>query len=88
MNQLIFITQEALYLVLVVSGPPVVISLVVGLLIAVFQATTQIQEQTLTFAPKMVIVFGILALLGSWMGSILLAFTFQVFDRFPELIAR
>jgi flagellar biosynthetic protein FliR len=56
-NQLIFITQEALYLVLVCSGPPVVISLVVGLLIAVFQATTQIQEQTLTFAPKMVIVF-------------------------------
>ncbi|HZN94688.1 MAG TPA: flagellar biosynthesis protein FliQ [Myxococcales bacterium] len=88
MNQLIFITQEALYLVLVCSGPPVVISLVVGLIIAVFQATTQIQEQTLTFAPKMVIVFGVLALLGSWMGSILLAFAFQVFDRFPEMIAR
>jgi flagellar biosynthetic protein FliQ len=87
-NQLIFITQEALYLVLVCSGPPVVISLVVGLIIAVFQATTQIQEQTLTFAPKMVIVFGILALLGSWMGSLLLQFSFRVFDRFPEMIAR
>jgi len=87
-NQLIFITQEALYLVLVCSGRPVVISRVGGLIIAVFQATTQIQEQTLTFAPKMVIVFGVLALLGSWMGSILLAFAFQVFDRFPEMIAR
>jgi flagellar biosynthetic protein FliQ len=87
-NQLIFITQEALYLVLVCSGPPVVISLVVGLAIAVFQATTQIQEQTLTFAPKMVIVFGILALLGSWIGHTLLAFATQVFDRFPEMIAR
>lgn len=88
MNQLIYITQEALYLVLVCSGPPVLISLVVGLIIAVFQATTQIQEQTLTFAPKMVIVFGILALLGSWMGAMLLGFTFRVFDRFPELLAR
>jgi len=87
-NQLIFITQEALYLVLVCSGPPVVISLVVGLMIAVFQATTQIQEQTLTFAPKMVIVFGILAMLGPWMGSMLLQFATQIFDRFPEMIAR
>jgi len=87
-NQIIFITQEALYLVLVCSGPPVVISLVVGLAIAVFQATTQIQEQTLTFAPKMVIVFGILALLGSWIGHTLLTFATQVFDRFPEMIAR
>jgi flagellar biosynthetic protein FliQ len=87
-NQIIFITQEALYLVLVCSGPPVVISLVVGLMIAVFQATTQIQEQTLTFAPKMVIVFGVLALMGSWMGSMLLQFAAQVFDRFPEMIAR
>jgi flagellar biosynthesis protein FliQ len=87
-NQLIFITQEALYLVLVCSGPPVVISLVVGLAIAVFQATTQIQEQTLTFAPKMVIVFGILALLGPWIGHTLLTFATQVFDRFPEMIAR
>ena len=88
MNQIIFITQEALYLVLVCSGPPVVISLVVGLAIAVFQATTQIQEQTLTFAPKMVIVFGILGLMGSWIGHTLLTFATQVFDRFPELIAR
>ena len=88
MNQLIFITQEALYLVLVCSGPPVMISLVIGLIIAVFQATTQIQEQTLTFAPKMIIVFGILALLGSWMGTILMRFTFQLFDQFPAMLGR
>jgi flagellar biosynthesis protein FliQ len=87
-NDLVFITQEALYLVLVISGPPVVISLVVGLIIAVFQATTQIQEQTLTFAPKMVIVFGILALLGSWMGALLLRFSHRIFDRFPEMLIR
>ena len=48
-----------------------------------FQATTQIQEQTLTFAPKVVIVFGVLALPGSWIGTQLMRFTFHVFDRFP-----
>ena len=88
MNQLIYITQEALYLVLICSGPPVVISLVVGLIIAVFQATTQIQEQTLSFAPKLVIVFGVLALMGSWIGAMLLNFATRVFERFPEMLAR
>ncbi len=86
MNQLTFITQEALFLVLVVSAPPVLMSLLVGFIISLFQATTQIQEQTLTFAPKVVIVFGVLALTGPWIGSQLLRFTFHVFDRFPALI--
>jgi flagellar biosynthetic protein FliQ len=80
------ITREALYLVLIVSGLPVLISLVVGLLIAVFQATTQLQEQTLTFAPKLVVVFGVLALAGPWIGHQLLAFTFHLFDRFPAMV--
>jgi flagellar biosynthetic protein FliQ len=88
MHQLTFITQEALLLVLVCSAPPVVMGLIVGLLISIFQATTQIQEQTLTFAPKVVIVFGVLALLGSWIGTQLLRFTFHLFDRFPALISR
>jgi flagellar biosynthetic protein FliQ len=86
MNQLTAITQEALFLVLVVSAPPVLTSLLVGFLISLFQATTQIQEQTLTFAPKVVIVFGVLALTGPWIGSQLMRFTFHVFDRFPALI--
>ncbi|MBL8949399.1 MAG: flagellar biosynthesis protein FliQ [Myxococcaceae bacterium] len=86
MNQLTFIVQQALYLVLIASAPAVLMSLVVGFLIAVFQATTQIQEQTLSFAPKVVIVFGVLALAGSWIGTQLLRFTFHVFDRFPYLI--
>lgn len=87
MQELTYIVQEALYLVLLVSGPPVLLSLIVGLLIAVFQATTQIQEQTLTFAPKVIVIFGVLALLGPWMGSSLMRFTFRLFDRFPALIS-
>ena len=88
MHQLTFITQEALYLVLIVSAPPVLMSLVVGFLISVFQATTQIQEQTLTFAPKVIVVFGVLARAGAWIGSQLLRFTFHLFDRFPEMLGR
>ncbi|ADO70839.1 flagellar biosynthesis protein FliQ [Stigmatella sp. ncwal1] len=86
MHQLSVITQQALFLVLIVSAPPVLISLVVGFIIALFQATTQIQEQTLTFAPKVVIVFIVLAMAGPWIGHQLLRFTFHVFDRFPALI--
>jgi len=88
MHQLTFITQEALYLVLIASAPPVLMSLVVGFIISLFQATTQIQEQTLTFAPKVIAVFGVLAITGSWIGSQLVRFTFHVFDRFPALISR
>lgn len=86
MHELTVITQQALFLVLVASAPPVIISLIVGFLISVFQATTQIQEQTLTFAPKVVIVFVVLALTGPWIGQQLLRFTFHVFDRFPAII--
>jgi flagellar biosynthetic protein FliQ len=88
MHQLTFITQEALYLTLLVSGPPIVLSLLVGLFISVFQATTQIQEQTLTFAPKLIAVFGVLAVAGTWIGGQLLRFTLDLFDRFPEMLGR
>lgn len=88
MHQLTYVLQQALMLVLVVSAPPVILSLIVGLVISVFQATTQIQEQTLSFAPKVVIVFGTLAIAGSWMGAQLMRFTFNIFDRFPYLIGQ
>ncbi|MBX7114593.1 MAG: flagellar biosynthesis protein FliQ [Myxococcaceae bacterium] len=88
MHQLTYITQQALMLTVIASGPPVVMSLIVGFAISVFQATTQIQEQTLSFAPKVVVVFGVLALSGTWIGTQLLRFTFHIFDRFPALIAQ
>ncbi len=86
MHQITYVTQEALFLVLVCSAPPVILSLIVGFLISVFQATTQIQEQTLSFAPKVVIVFGALALLGGWIGAQLMRFTGHIYDRFPAMI--
>ena len=86
MHELTVITQQALFLVLIASAPPVIISLIVGFLISVFQATTQIQEQTLTFAPKVIVVFVVLAMTGSWIGSQLVRFTFHVFDNFPAML--
>jgi flagellar biosynthetic protein FliQ len=86
MHELNTILTQALFLVIVVSAPPVMMALVVGVIIAVFQATTQIQEQTLSFAPKLVSVIGILALMGPWIASQLVRFTYHVFDQFPALI--
>lgn len=82
MNEMYFLTQvtrEGLLLVLVVSAPPVIASLVTGLAISVFQATTQIQEQTLTFVPKIVAVFLTLLVTGPWIGAQLIRFTQVLF---------
>jgi flagellar biosynthesis protein FliQ len=86
MNQLITITQEALFLTLLVSAPAVAVSLLIGFSVAVFQATTQINEGTMTFTPKLVAVFATLALTGSWMGAQLYRFTYHVFDKFPSML--
>ncbi len=61
MREIQFISQisnEGLLMVLIVCGPPIVLSLIAGFLISVFQAVTQIQEQSLTMVPKMIIIFG------------------------------
>ena len=57
-------TNEALLLVIVVCGPPILLSMVVGLMVSLFQAVTQLQEATLTFVPKMIVIFGVLAALA------------------------
>ncbi|MCL2178413.1 MAG: type III secretion system export apparatus subunit SctS [Proteobacteria bacterium] len=87
MHQLTSLTQQALYLVLLTAAPPVLMSLVVGVTISVLQATTQIQEQTLSFAPKLIAVFGTLGFAGAWMGAQLLRFAYKIFDQFPNLVA-
>ncbi len=59
--------QEALFLILKTSAPLLIISLVIGLVVSIFQTVTSIQEQTLTFVPKMVVMFVGLMILGHWM---------------------
>ena len=70
-NFILRITNQGLMVVIIVCGPPIVLSMVVGLMISLFQAITQIQEATLTFVPKMIIIFGTLAAMGPFLGGTL-----------------
>ena len=83
---IIRVTNEGLLMVIVVCGPPIILSMIVGLSISLFQAVTQLQEQTLTFVPKMIVIFGSLAALGPWLGGTLLGFARLCFEGFPEIL--
>lgn len=76
------VAKQALFLSLILTGPPVVIAMVVGLTISILQATTQIQEQTLTFVPKLFAIVVVLALAGPWMLAQLIAYTASIYDSF------
>jgi flagellar biosynthetic protein FliQ len=80
------ITTEGLLMIVVVCGPPILLSMIIGLMISLFQAVTQIQEATLTFVPKMIVIFAALAVLGPWLGSSMLRFTQLCFEGFPEVV--
>lgn len=76
---------KALYLVLWLSLPPILVAAVVGTLFSLFQALTQIQEQTLSFAIKLIAVMATLALTARWIGGEIFNFTLAVFELFPQL---
>ena len=80
------IISKGLYLVLLLSSPVLAVSLVVGLIISIFQATTQINEQTLTFVPKILAILAVLAALFGWMVTRLTSFTTLLFERIPDLV--
>ncbi|MBP2072895.1 MAG: flagellar biosynthesis protein FliQ [Thermoanaerobacterium sp.] len=69
------IGREALMVTMIVSAPLLIVSLLVGLIISIFQATTQIQEQTLTFVPKILAIFASIMLFGPWMLTTLINYT-------------
>jgi flagellar biosynthesis protein FliQ len=73
--------RDAMLVVLKLSGPPLGIALLVGLVMSLVQAVTQINEQTLAFVPKVLAIVGALMVLGSFMLSTLTDFTHMVFDR-------
>jgi flagellar biosynthetic protein FliQ len=82
---IIYLGKEAVYTILLLSGPLLGVSLLVGLIISIFQATTQIQEQTLTFVPKIVMVFISLVIFGPWMLNLIVTFTINLFSSIPHL---
>ncbi len=73
------VAREAVLATLYISAPVLIISLVVGLSVSVFQATTQIQEPTLTFVPKIVAVFISMLFFGGWMLNMLIQLTLSIF---------
>ena len=78
------LSYQALLLIVLLSAPPILISTLLGLFVAVFQAATQIQEQTLSFTIKLVAVTLTLMFLGGWLGSKIMSFANGIFTHFPE----
>lgn len=84
-TMIIEIGRNAFTIMMILSLPLLGVSLIVGLVVSLFQAVTQIQEVTLTFVPKILGVILVTALLGSWMFQQLLAFTTNLFNVIPNL---
>jgi len=84
-QMVVYLFREAFYTTLLVSAPMLLLSLIVGLVIAVFQAATSIQEITLTFVPKIIIVAVVAVLTLPWMMEIMITFTQDVFSQIPGL---
>ena len=85
-EMVINLVQNALYILIIVSAPVLLVSLVVGLLVSVLQAATQINEMTLTFIPKLLAMFLVLVLAGPWMLNTLVEYTTRLFQSIPSVI--
>jgi flagellar biosynthesis protein FliQ len=79
------VAQQAFVTALQIGGPLLACSLIVGMLVSIFQAVTQINEQTLSFVPKILVISGALAVLGPWMATTLVAYMVGVFNALPQL---
>ena len=79
------ICRKAIQTILMCAAPMLIVALVVGLLVSIFQAATQINEQTMTFVPKIVAVFVTLLIFGSWVIKIVTVFTIGLFDLMVTL---
>ncbi|HOQ06592.1 MAG TPA: flagellar biosynthesis protein FliQ [Clostridiales bacterium] len=82
----IAIAQNALLTVIYVSAPLLLVSLIVGLAVSIFQATTQIQEATLSFIPKILSVILTIAVLGNWMLNMLTDYTTNLYESILQII--
>lgn len=81
-------TRDALFLIIKTSLPVLLVSLIVGLCVSIFQTVTSIQEQTLTFVPKIICVFLSLVLFGQWMMNSMVEFMVQLWSSFSDYVHR
>lgn len=85
-DTIVYLAREALFTVLLVSSPILISSLVIGILISFFQAVTHLQEQTLTFVPKIIGVLMVIVLFGSWMINVMLSYMSGLFIHMNQYI--
>lgn len=78
--------RQTFWISLKIGGPILAVALVIGVVIGLVQAITQIQEMTLTFVPKAIAIAAVVLFFGSWMMESLIIFTTDLFDRIPELV--
>ncbi|KAB7708064.1 flagellar biosynthesis protein FliQ [Bacillus aerolatus] len=85
-EMVISLAEKGVYTTIIICGPLLVVALVVGLAVSIFQATTQIQEQTLAFIPKIVAVLVGLIFFGPWMLSKMLSYTLDIFTNLTRFV--
>ncbi len=86
LGNLIQLMRSAIITIITVASPVLIVAMGVGLIVSIFQATTSIQDQTLTFVPKILAILGVLAVMFGWMVTRLTSFTIQLFEQIPDLV--
>ncbi len=84
-GDVVMLLRDGVFQILILVAPILGAALVIGLVVAIFQATTSIQEQTLTFAPKFFVILAVIALLGGWMFSSMREYTVQLFQMISQM---
>ncbi|MFP4561787.1 MAG: flagellar biosynthesis protein FliQ [Spirochaetia bacterium] len=85
-GEAVYILRSGVLQILLISAPLLIIGMVVGLIISILQATTSIQEQTLTFVPKIAAILGGIIIFGPWIMGSITQFTIQLFERIPDMV--
>ena len=85
-DTVVALVSQALEVAMAAAGPLLLASLLTGLLISIFQAATQINEMTLTFIPKLVVMFLVMLILGPWTLQLMVDFMVRLFSSIPDLI--
>ena len=81
----IYIIKSGVLQILLMAAPILIVGMLTGLIVSIFQATTSIQEQTLTFVPKIAAILGSLVVFGPWIINSMTQFTIQILERIPEI---
>jgi len=82
----VYIMRSGVYQILMMAAPMLLIGMLVGLVVSILQATTSIQEQTLTFVPKIIAILGSIVVFGPWIVSSMTQFTIRIIERIPDMV--